>query len=136
MNYYKINYDKLLNIRQKKYFLGLMILIMIFTVSIIIISLIEFDSWNDVYGIYSNNRLHIKINKALSDVVKNNKSLVFNQKIVNYKIDKYLNDEIIDNYIYQNIDLIVDNNFAEDEIVLVSFKSKKTLGKYIFELFK
>ena len=137
MDYFKINYNRMLNLRQKNFYV-LIVIIIILCVIIIIASLnIKIDQREECYGIFNNNILKVKINSKLSDKIKSSKYIIFNNTKTNFKINKYDSYEIINNEIYQDIELLVDKKFYDNEIGMVKFYyGKKSIFYYFLDLFK
>lgn len=137
MDYFKMNYNKLENIKIIKFYK--IVIIILFLLFILVILSFNFKIYEKsmCYGIYNSNILQIKINSELSDKLKSSQYIKFNNRKTKFKISNYNNYEIIDNEIYQEINLILDKNFIHNEIGLVEFYyDKKTIFKYIFDLFK
>jgi hypothetical protein len=137
MNYWRINYNKLANLKQINYFSILMVIVILFILLLIIA--INTYAYHTIsfYGIYNDNQLYIKIDNKLSDIVKNNDYLMFNDIKVKYKVNKFLDNEISNEGIITNISLDVDKAFLNNEVGLIKINYKRQrLIKYIFELFK
>ena len=130
MDYFKINYNKLENLRQINYYKFIIgMLIIIFVLFILGLKINTYHKLQ-TYGIYSNNSLQIKIESRLSDEMKNSEYIVFNDKKTKLK-------EIINNNIYQEITIIMDEKFYNNEIGLVEFYyGKESIFNYILDLFK
>ena len=137
MDYFKINYNKLENLRQINYYKFIIgMLIIIFVLFILGLKINTYHKLQ-TYGIYSNNSLQIKIESRLSDEMKNSEYIVFNDKKTKFKIFEYGNYEIINNNIYQEITIIMDEKFYNNEIGLVEFYyGKESIFNYILDLFK
>lgn len=136
MEFFKINYSKLENLPQLKFYKLIIFILSLFVILIILACNIEIYEKSKCYGIYSNNILTININNKLSDKLKSSKYIIFNNKKMNFKINSYGNYEIIDNEIYQEIELVVDNNFYDNEVGLVEFYyDKKSVFKFVLDLF-
>jgi len=137
MDYFKINYNKLENMPQIKFYKIIFIFLSLLIILFIMSFYIKVDKKLECYGIINNNVLKIKINNELSDSFKSLEYIIFNDKKIKFKINNYGNYEIINNEIYQEIELIVDEKFYDNEIGLVEFYyDKKILFKYILDLFK
>lgn len=137
MDYFKINYSKLKNIKEINFYKIVIVVLCIFIILFIMSFYIEVNKKWEGYGIVNDNILKIKINNKLSDNFKSDNTIIFNNKRTNFKINSYGTYEIINNEIYQDIELIVDGNFYDNEIGLVEFYyDKKILFKYILDLFK
>ena len=136
MDYFKVNYSKLENMYQINYnfvLIGIVIALLLF---IILSSIINVTHTVSFYGIYSNGTLQFKINYMLSDVVKNGEYLTFNNEKTKYEIINYLDYEIYNDNVYQNIELKVDKNFIDNEVGLVKIHyHKEKLISYILKLF-
>ena len=137
MDYYKINYKKLANMHQIKYSIFITIFISL-AIFLIILSCINYTYNTELfYGIYNDNILSFKINAKLSDKIKEQDVLLFNNKKVNYKILEFSDHEIIDNDIYEIVKLELDGEFYQNEVgeVKIYFDRKRIIF-YIFDLFK
>jgi len=135
MDYFKVNYNKLQYMPQLN-FNKIIILLTISIVFLIVIALnLKIYHSFECYGVYSNNLLTIKINNELSDEIKNSKYITFNKVKTNFKINNYGKYEITNEKIYQEIELIIDEEFYDDEIGLVKFYyDKKNIFKFIFNI--
>lgn len=137
MEYYRINYKKLENLKQINYLRFIIIVIIIF----IILILLGFTNYMVVqekfYGIYSDDVLKIKINTKLSDKFKNNNKVTFNNQEISYEIVGFEDYEIINNEIYTTLDLKTDGNFYQNEVgeVIIYFDKQKLIT-YFWKLFK
>jgi len=137
MELFKINYNKLSNLRQLKFNVIVIIVILLFVMLIFLSLNIEVYKKFECMGIYSNNTLKITINSELSDNLKNAEYIIFQNKKLIFQIVNFGNYEVIDNTTFQEIDLSVDEKFYDNEIGLVEFYyQKQKLLFYIFELFK
>jgi len=137
MSYFKINYDKLKNLNQTKYHIFIGILISIILLIILISFFININKKLTFYGICNDNILTLKINSKLSDNFKNNSHIKFNNKKLKYTILNYGKYEIIDNEIYQEINLTIENKLIDNEVGKVElYYNKEKLIKFIFKLFK
>ena len=129
MKYYKINYNKLENLHQINYFKFIFLIILSCNVS-------SYHTLN-IYGIYKDDLLHIKTNILFSEAVKTSEYVIFDNKKIKYKIDNFGDYEIVNNEIYQNIDLHLDKKFYDNEVGLFKLHyHKEKLIKFIFKLFK
>ncbi len=137
MRTYITNYERLKNLKQRKYYL-IIILVSITTISFLISSLfISVSKKITTYGIYEDEVLKININNELSDKIRKNNTLIFNGTKVSYQSVYVNNYEVIDNNIYLNLWLTVDKKFYDNEVGEVTLcYDKEKLIKYIFELFK
>ena len=137
MDYFKINYNKLQNLSQINFYKIIFLIFILLIILFILSFKINISKRYEFYGIYKENLLNIKIEKTLSGKLKNSKYILFNDIKTNFKINDYGDYEIINNDIYQEIELIVDEKFYDNEIGLVEFYcDKKILFKYILDLFK
>lgn len=137
MNYFKINYNRLENLPQIKFYKLIFLLIIILVILIFISSFMYTYKTINLYGYYTDEILHIKINNILSDKIKNGKYLTFNNKKTAYEVISYGEYEIIENEIYQDVSLELEKNFINNEIGTVKIKyDKKRIINYIFDLFK
>ncbi len=136
MNYY-LNYDKLLHPKIGKYHYLIIIILLGVIVFVILSFKVKVSTKLETYGLYKDGILQIEINSKLSDKIKQSKMLVFNKKKVNYTIESFNEYEFINNELYQNIYLVVDNKFYDNEMGIVEFHyDNKKLISYIFDLFK
>lgn len=137
MDYFKINYNKLENLYQINFY-KLVFVIFIFLIILFVMTFfIKVDKKWECYGIINDNILKIKINNELSDSLKSLEYIRFNDKNINFKINSFGNYEIVNNEIYQEIELIIDEKFYDNEIGLVEFYyDRGILFKYILDLFK
>lgn len=140
MKYFRINYDRLKNLEQINFYKIIIIIVINLIILLIVACNLSVYHKISFYGIYNDNILIIKINNKLSDIIKNNQYIKFNNKKTKYEIDT-LNGfgeyEIIDNEIYQIINLKVDTKFNNNEVGLVElYYNKQKIIKYIFESFK
>lgn len=137
MDLFKINYNKLSNLRQLNFNILIIIVMLLFMILIFVSLNIEVYKTFECMGIYSNNTLKIKINSKLSDNLKNAEYSFFQNQKLNFQIVNFGSYELIDNTIFQEIDLSVDKKFYDNEIGLVEFYyQKQKLLIYIFDLFK
>lgn len=137
MKYFKINYCKLQNLTQINYYLVVFVIIILMFILLLVASLTTISIKEDFYGIYVDNVLNIKINVKLSDKFKSKEHIIFNNKKTKYKVVEFNEFEIVNNEIYQNITLTLDEEFKNNEVGLVElYYDKKSILKYIFELFK
>lgn len=137
MNYFKINYEKLQNLNQKRFYILIIFIIFIFILIILICHFVNVNQKLAFYGICNDNTLTLKINNKLSDTLKNNSYLNFNKRKIKYKILNYGRYEIIDNEIFQEINLTIENEVINNEVGKVEINyNKEKLIKFIFDLFK
>lgn len=137
MDYFKINYSKLKSLP----IIGINKLIIVLVIIIIFVifcaSKITIYEKEKVYGIYLDNILTIKVNNMYSKHLDKSEYIIFNNKMVNFKLKEYGEYEIINNEIYQEIKIIVDEEFYQNEVGIVEFYfDKKSLLKYIINLLK
>ena len=137
MDYFRINYKKLENLHQIHYFVFVGIIFILFTI-LLLISYFKYTyKLETFYGMYSDNVLKFKINTKLSDILKNNKKIIFNDKEVSYKLVSFEDYEIIDNEVYQTVKLELDGWFLNNEVGLIKlYYDKQKIITYIFDLFK
>lgn len=137
MEYFKINYYKLQNLSQLNFYKIIIFIILNILILLIVGCFISIYNKASFSAIYNNNILTIKINNKLSDTLKNNKYIVFNDVKTGYEILEYGEYEIIGNEIYQKVNLSVDKEFINNEVGIVElYYNKQRIIKYIFELFK
>ena len=137
MKYFKINYCRLQNLTQINYYIVVFVMLILIVILLLIASLKTISIKEEYYGIYVDNVLNIKINVKLSDKFKSKEHIIFNNKKTKYKIVKFNDFEIVNNEIYQNITLALDEDFHNNEVGLVElYYDKKSILNYIFELFK
>lgn len=137
MNLFNLNYNKLQNLKQIEFNIFIYLIIIVLGILIILAFNIEVYKINEYYGIYENDKLNVKINNKLSENIKNIEYIVFKSEKSNIKKVSFLNYEIVDNNILENVEIELDNEFSNNEIGLVKFYyGKQKLIKYIFELFR
>lgn len=136
MEYFKINYNKLENLQQIKYFKIILLIIVLF-ITIIILSLtIKIHRKFEAIGVIHDNLLLIKIDNRLSDKLNSSDYITFRDEKLNFEINKFGEYEIIDNVIFQEVELIIDKNFYDNEIGSIKFYYDKTsIFKYVLDLF-
>ena len=136
MDYFKINYDKLRNLKEIKYYILVIIVIIIFVIFLIISFFIKVSKEVKYYGIINNGVLKINIESKLSDALKNNDTLEFNNEIIKYELIGFGEYQIVNDYIIQEANLKVENCY-DNEVGEVTIHYKKIrLCKYILDLFK
>lgn len=136
MDYFKINYNKLKNIKEIKFYKGIFILIIIVILLLIISIKLDVYEKLECYGIYQNNLITLEVNTKFSDNIKNSEYIIFNDKKTDFQIKEYGEYEIINNEVYQKIILIVDEKFYDNEVgVIKLYYDKKSVLKYILKLF-
>ncbi len=137
MNDYYLNYDKLKRLTIKKF--SKIVYMMIFLLILLIILACHFSIERKIvtYGIIENDLLVIEINEKLSDKIKNNNKLFFNNKEMNYKVMGFGKYQILNNEIVEDIELRVDHYVYQNEVgkVTIPYEKQKII-KYIYELFK
>lgn len=136
MEYYKLNYDKLKNLKQINFIKFIILVILLIMIFIIISCFKSINNSFSFYGIYNNGIITTKINNELVDIFKSHQTLIFNKKEINYKIANFSEYEIIDNSVYQTINLTTDANLYQNEIGKIEIYDKVKLITYILELFK
>lgn len=137
MDYFRINYNRLENLKQINFYKVISAIILSLTILVVLACFIKISNKETFSGIYQEGKLTIKINTKLSDTLKNNKYVFFNDEKVRYKVQSFGEIEIIDNEIYQEATLTIDKKFVNNEVGLVElYYDKQKLIKYIFELFK
>lgn len=137
MNDFKINYNKLENLKQINYCYFVYFIIFLIIILIIIACKIDAYHTETFYGIYDDDVLKIKTNIELSDKIKRSSKIIFNGKEVSYEIVSFSNYEVIDNKIYQEIDLKTDGYFYQNEVGNATIKfDKEKIIKHIMKLFK
>ncbi len=137
MDYFKINYSKLKHLPEKKFNKLIILLVIVIIFVIFCASKIVIYEKEQVYGIYLNEELIVKINNELSKKLDKCEYIMFNDSKVNFKIKEYGEYEIINNEIYQEIKIIVDKDFYHNEVGKVEFYyDKKSVLKYIINLLK
>ena len=137
MHDFNINYDKLKRLNIIKFHRLIYLLIIIIGVLIFLACHISIDRKIKTLGIMENDVLKIVINENLSDKIKNNSRLIFNNKTMNYQIVGFGEYEINDKNIYEHIDLIVDRYVYQNEVgeVTIIYAREKIIN-YILDLFK
>lgn len=137
MDYFKVNYNKLQNLPQLSYFKIITLIIAIFVFFFILSNKLYIQNKYSCYGIYSNNSFFININEKLSDKLQENEFVYLKNKKTKFEIGSYGEYKIIDNEVYQDIELIVDGKFYDNEVLLMEFYYDKiSILKYILDLFK
>lgn len=137
MDYFKVNYNKLRNMKQINFFIIVVVWIIVILFLILLASKIYIYDKIVSYGVYSNKILTIKINNNLSDKIKNSDYITFNNQKTDYQIHNFTNFEVIDDKIFQEVNLIIDDKFYDNEIgKVVFYHHKKSILKYILNLFK
>ena len=133
---YAVNYDKLQNLKQIKYYLFILGIIFLILFFIIFSLFINVNRKVSYYGVFNNGMLNIKINIELSDEIKKNHILKYNNENYRYEIQEFGDIEIVDNKIMQDVKLNVEGNNYSNEVGLITFNyHKQKLCKYILELF-
>lgn len=137
MNYYNIDYYKLSHIKIINYFVFIIILIIAFIIFWIFGNFITINKSIINYGIIQDDVLKIKIEKGLSDTYMQNNELIFNNKIYEYDSMNFSDIEVINDNVYQTINLNLKGAKINGEFGVVKLNYEKIkLNKYILELFK
>ena len=137
MDYFKVNYDKLRNLKETKYYLLIIIIIILFLICLVASCFIRVSKMVTCYGVINDGVLKIVIDNRLSDTLKNNNTLKFNNTYLNYEILKYGNYEVVNGNFIIEVALKVDGVHYENEIGNVTiYYDGQRLCKYILELFK
>ena len=137
MEYFRINYSKLQNLSQIKFFKIILCIICLLITLIILANKIYIQNKFTSYGIYNNGLFLININVKLSDDLKKNDYIYLNDELVKFKINGFGENKIVNNEVYQDIELIIDKEFYDNEVLLIEFYYNKTsILKYVLDLFK
>ena len=137
MKYYQINYDKLKKLKQINYFIVIFIIILLISFLIILSGLISINKKITCYGIMNNGLLTIEIENSLSDKIKANNTLKFNDQKMSYQVISYGDYRIVDNVIIQSVNLAVDEDVFDNEVGEVNiYYGKQKIIAYILDLFK
>ncbi len=137
MEYFKINYYKLRNLVQRPYIYLLVIGVSFIVFFIVIANFFYIDKKIKCYGIYESHLLHIQIENRLSDKIKKQNTLTFNGTKTEYTINSYEKYSLDKNIIYQDIFLVLEKDFYNNEIGDVEiYYGKQTIWQFILELFK
>jgi len=137
MNNFKVNYYKLQNLYQIKYYKFIILIFILLSMLIFISCFMTTYHKVSFPGIFNNGILNIKINKKLSDILKNKHNLKFNNKKTTYEILSYGDYEIVDNEIYQEVSLAIEEKFINNEVGIVElYYDKEKVVEYILKLFK
>ncbi len=131
-----MNYNVLKNIREINYFKIILLVFIIIFISVLITMFIKINVSNTYSGIYNNNVINLKIERnQLSEIIKNKKLLINKEEVLinNIEINNY---EIIDDNIFGNILITVDKSFINNEILDIEVVNKERLLYYILKLFK
>lgn len=135
MDYFKINYSKLRNLPEKKFDKLIILFVIIIIFVVFCANKIMIYEKEQVYGIYLDNILTIKLNNKYFKYLDKSEYIKFNDSKVNFKIKEYGEYEIINNEIYQEVKIIVDKDFYQNEVGIVEFYyDKKSVLKYIINL--
>lgn len=137
MDYLKINYQKLLHLKIPRYvFLDVLFVLLI--IFLVIYSCTHYITKKiTCYGIYDGLVLKVMANETLSDALSANKTLYFNKEKLNYEIDEYGEYEIINEIIYQQIDLNIDKELYDNEAGTITlYYDKEKIITFILKLFK
>ncbi len=137
MNYYQINYDKLQKLYQINFFI---IIVGIIFLIFYLVFLAFFTSINQkitCYGFINDGILTIEIENSLSDKIKKGKTLEFNKTKISYQIKDFGEYKIVDNKVWQTVELTIDGKAFNNEVGEVTiYYGKQKVIKYILELFK
>lgn len=137
MDFFKINYSKLENLREIKFYKLILCICICFIILLVVSCNIKIHEEFQGYGIYSENILAFNITSELSDKLKNSKYIIFNDIKTKFEIREYGKYEIINNEVYQEIKIIIDEKFYHDEVGIVKFYyDEKSIYKYILNLFR
>lgn len=137
MNLFKMNYNKLFNLKQLNFNLVIYGTIIFLGIVCLISFYIEVYQIDEFYGIYENNKLNVKISEKLSENIHDIDYIEFKNEKIKIKNIEFINYEIVDNSIFENIELEIDKKFLDNEIGKVKFYyGKQKLIKYIFDLFE
>lgn len=137
MNYYNVNYESLKRIKVTKYFTFLVIVFLILIGLFLYLKKIQISSNYEVYGIYENDMLHVKIHNNLSDTLNKCKYVIFQNKKVKITNLNFYDYEFINEEIYQTVSFTLDKKFKQNEIGIVKIPmQEKSAFNYILELFK
>lgn len=136
MNFYKINYDNIRNLKIINFGKLLYLLIII----ILIIGYISFiysvTKYVNSYGYIKEKNLYTKIIYNKTDDIKTSNYLLLNNKKYKIKEINILDYEIIDDNIYEDLMIVLDDSL-DNEVGLVKFIIKKEkIINYILDLFK
>ena len=137
MNYFKINYSKLQNIKQIKF--NVILSLISFSIIVLLFLSVFIKTTKSIllYGIVNDNVIKIKISNELSDVVKNNNYVFVNNKKLKYKVDSFGDVELVGEKIFQDVNLIIDEKIMNNEVVKIILRyNEKRLIKHILDLFK
>ncbi len=137
MEYFKVNYGVLQNLRQIKFYKIVLIILII----LVLLLKVAHNSivWQHIEceSIYINDNLSLTINVQLSDKLKKAKYITFNDAKANIDKINYGDYEMISNEVYQNINLIIDRKFSNNEVgVLKIYYEEKSILKIVLDLFK
>lgn len=137
MNYCNVNYESLKRIKVTKYFTFLVIVFLILIGLFLYLKKIQITSNYEVYGIYENDMLHVKIHSNLSDKLNKCRYIIFQDKKVEITNLNFYDYEFINEEIYQSVLLTLDAKFKQNEIGIVKIPmQEKNVFDYILELFK
>ncbi len=137
MNYVNVNYSMLRNIKQIKF--GVVIFIIsLLIIMLMYISCIMYGSKVIMlYGIINGNVIETKYNIELSDAFNKVDYITFNNKRVTIIDYEYKGYELINDSIYQNIYITIDEELKNNEVGKLKVKyDRKRIIKYIVDLLK
>ncbi len=137
MDYLKVNYYKLLHLKVKKHSLLILLLLTILIFSIWYLNTHYITKRIESYGVYDGLVLKLVADKTLSEAITKGSKLSFKDKVVNYEVSEYGPYEMVNNTLYQEIDLILDDDYVDNEAgEVVVYYGKIKIITFILELFK
>lgn len=137
MNYYNVNYESLKRIKVTKYFTFLVIIFLILIGLFLYLKKMQIISNYEIYGIYENDMLHLKIHSNLSDKLNKCQYVIFQDKKVKITNLTFNDYEFINEEIFQTVYLTLNEKFKQNEIGIVKIPmQEKNAFDYILELFK
>ena len=136
-DYFKINYNKLENLPEKKMFKFVLFIIIVIIILIYLAYSINIYHTFSTYALYKDNTIYLKINNRLSDAVIMSEYITFNNVKSTYIVESFGEYEIINQDIYQEVYLTIDEKLYDKEFGLIKFYyHKQNILMYILELFK
>ncbi len=137
MDYLKINYHKLLHLKIHRGILFDLLLILAISLILIYAFTHSITKKMDCYGVYDGLVLQIVASEALSEAISKSHTLVFNDTKFNYEVDEYGEYQIVDDVIYQQIDIAIDKELPPNEVGKVTiYYEKEKIITFILKLFK
>lgn len=137
MIYYKVNYSKLRMLKQIKYYYWSVVITILILILFILSIFLKVSHTLKTVGYIKNDLLYIKLNYKLSDKIKQNNKLSFNNIETEYKIDSFNNVEIINDEIIQEVIIKTDKYFQNNEVGEVILRyDKERLINYLLKLIK